>query len=138
MNKPLIVFIAAFTLVGCGAQDPVNKAQASCEVIFADVEAQRLLEDVNTDAEGFCTCMMDGLKEMSETDQAHSILAFNAVAEQTQQTGRSVEEIARELMRPDDTLSSDEQSDIVKGMNLTERLIDRTGNRFEEGLCPAS
>ncbi|WP_084421077.1 hypothetical protein [Henriciella litoralis] len=148
-----ICAVAALTLAGCGekstdetgATTPAKTAKASlddrCAILASDPEAQENFDEMGTDADGFCDCMVKYVRAQSETDQQAINVALVRVTDGMQEMNTGAEEVVSQLMREImlESAVNGEMTELGTGIQKIGMAIDEIGEGFEEtGSCPIS
>ena len=136
MKQILSIAVLAMVLSACGGSDPKADLRADCAVIAEDAEGQKNIADMGGDTDSFCDCMLVRIDMLEDATQAKVALTLDTVATRATETGRPVEDIAVELMRPA-MVNPDDQAarDLMDGVTLVGRLIDEVEEDFGTGAC---
>lgn len=136
MRIGVSAFALAIVLGACAASDPKADLRADCVVLAEDAEGKENIAAMGGDTASFCDCMLARIDVLDEAAQSKVVLTLDVVATQAEETGRSVEHIAIELMRPAQSDPGDETiQDLMDGVGLVGRLINDVEDDFESGVC---
>jgi hypothetical protein len=136
MKQVMSIAALAMALGACAGNDPEADLRADCIVIAEDSEGQENIAAMGGDTASFCDCMIARIDMMDEATQAKVALTLDTVATRATETGRPVEDIAIELMRPAMVNPDDKTArDLMDGVGLVGRMIDGVEEDFGSGAC---
>jgi hypothetical protein len=136
MKRTITIAAAVIVLGACAGSDPKAELRADCMVIAEDEEGQKNIAGMGGDTASFCDCMLARIEMLDEATQAKVALTLDTVATRATETGRPVEDIAIELMRPAMVNPDDKTArDLMDGVGLVGRMIDEVEEDFGSGAC---
>ncbi|MEM1086691.1 MAG: hypothetical protein AAGH90_03110 [Pseudomonadota bacterium] len=137
MRKALGLGMAVLALTACGSGTSQEAdLRKACEVIANDPEGKEAIADMKANTDSFCDCFNTNTLAMSDEDQIKVRAALAYIAEQSEETGQEVEDIALAIVRQG-MLSPDDEAiqNVLDGVPLVGRMIDDIEEDFEDGSC---
>lgn len=142
MKSGFILPAALLALAACGGSGGGSDTSLrdDCITVANDVEGLEEIQDIGTDPDGFCDCVVTYVAGMSEDKQTKVAATMSKVADGMDESGEKTEDVVMAMMsdamgNPDDPASQETQ----QGVRLIGEMFDDIGDSFEEtGSCPAS
>lgn len=146
MKYALLLTAGLLGLAACGGAGETGETETStsslkedCLVIAADPEGVDEIAEMGTDAEGFCSCLVQLVDTLPEEEATPARDVLAKVAAEVSETGGEVEEVVGSMMS--EAMANPEgegMQDVQAGVRTVGDLFDDIGDGFDDtGSCPA-